>query len=66
MERYDTMKVNLFTKGATVFNPIPQLAGFAIAITFMSLPFVALTTLPLASAGLLKLGHLLGLLARSE
>ena len=45
-----------------MFDPIPQIAGFFIAITFMSLPLVALTTLPAASAVLLKLGTALKML----
>ena len=49
-----------------MFNPIPQLAGFFVAITFMSLPVVAVTTLPAASAMLLKLGELLAALHRER
>ena len=43
-----------------MFNPIPQLFGFFVAITFMSLPAVALTMTPMGSFILLKLGQLIG------
>lgn len=49
-----------------MFNPISQLSGFFVAITFMSLPFVALTSLPLAAFALLKVGELLGKMAKAE
>lgn len=49
-----------------MFNPISQVFGFFVAITFMSLPFVALTSLPLAAFALLKVGQLLGKMAKAE
>lgn len=49
-----------------MFDPIPQLAGFFVAITFMSLPFVALTSLPLAAFALLKVGQVLGKMGKAE
>ena len=49
-----------------MFNPISQLFGFFVAITFMSLPVVALTSLPLAAFALLKVGQILGKMAKEE
>lgn len=49
-----------------MFNPISQLSGFFVAITFMSLPVVALTSLPLAAFALLKVGQILGKMAKEE
>lgn len=49
-----------------MFDPIPQLTGFFVAITFMSLPFVALTSLPLAAFALLKIGQILGKLGKAD
>ena len=49
-----------------MFNVIPQVTGFFVAITFMSLPFVALTSLPMAAFALLKLGEILGKMAKAE
>jgi hypothetical protein len=49
-----------------LFNPIPQLAGFFVAITLMSLPIVAVTSTPMAAAALLKLGAILGMLKKDE
>lgn len=49
-----------------MFNPISQLSGFFVAITFMSLPMVALTSLPLAAFALLKVGNILGKMAKEE
>jgi hypothetical protein len=58
--------VKAFTKEPAVFNPISQLFGFFVAITFMSLPVVALTSLPLAAFALLKVGQILGKMAKEE
>ena len=49
-----------------LFNPIPQLAVFFVAITLMSLPVVAVTSAPMAAFALLKLGHILGMLKKDE
>lgn len=49
-----------------LFNPVPQLSGFFLAITFMSLPLVAVTMTPLGSAILLKIGKLIGALGEEE
>ena len=43
-----------------MFNPVPQILGTIIALIFMSLPFFAVTNLPLAALALLKVGQLLG------
>lgn len=42
-----------------MFNAIPQLSGFFTAITFMSLPIVAVTMMPVGAFTLLMAARLL-------